>query len=401
VGVVLGCNNYEVIDLGVMVPANRIISAAMEQKVDIVGLSGLITPSLEEMAHVASEMERTGMEIPLLIGGATTSEIHTAVKIAPQYRQPVIHVKDASRSSGVISRLLSADRDKYTGEMEGKYEALRQKHEGKKRSKVLISLDEARNNRLDAPWQNAETTRPSFFGCREVAGISIEEISRYIDWTFFFHAWRIPGKFPAIFNDPVKGEEARKLYDDASELLRWIIEEKALTAKGVLGFYPARSAGDDTHLYADESGSKPLRTLCFLRNQEKKEKGVPNLCLSDFVAPAASGKLDYIGLFAVTAGIGIERWVERFEKENDDYRSFMLKILADRLAEAFAEWLHLRVRKEHWGYVPSENLEIEQILKEQYQGIRPAPGYPACPEHSEKRKLFDLLGAKIFNIKLL
>jgi 5-methyltetrahydrofolate--homocysteine methyltransferase len=395
VGVVLGCNNYEVIDLGVMVPAEKILQTAKEQDVDIIGLSGLITPSLEEMSHVAAEMQRQNFKVPLLIGGATTSEIHTAVKIATQYEQPVVHVRDASRCVGVLSNLLSAEnKENYIKEISEKYAGLRHKHENRKNEDVLISLEKARKNKLTVDWNDVKITKPSFTGDLILDDYPLEELKDYIDWTFFFHAWKIPGKYPEIFNDPLKGEEALKLFDDAQKMIAEVIEKKMLAAKGVVGFYPANAVGDDVILYNDEKGKDIVSTLHFLRNQEQKRDGVPNAGFSDFIAPGSSGKTDYIGLFAVTAGIGIEKWVKQYEDSLDDYSSFMLKILADRFAEAFAERLHERVRKEFWGYAKDENITVAEMLKEEYQGVRPAPGYPGCPEHSEKRTIFDLLEAE-------
>jgi 5-methyltetrahydrofolate--homocysteine methyltransferase len=395
VGVVLGCNNYEVIDLGVMVPADKILQMAKEQNVDVIGLSGLITPSLEEMAHMAAEMQRLNFDIPLLIGGATTSEIHTAVKIATQYEQPVIHVRDASRCVGVLSNLLSPEnKEKYVKEIRDKYAELKRKHENRKNEEVLISLEEARSNRLKVDWREVKITRPSFIGNKFLDDYPLEELVKYIDWTFFFHAWKIPGKYPEIFDDPVKGEEARKLFNDAQNMIADIIDEKMIKASGVLGFYPAVAEKDDVMLMKNDVEDGQFSTLHFLRNQEKKGEGIPNLGFADFIAPKSSGKNDYIGLFAVTAGIGIEKWVKHYEDSLDDYSSFMLKILADRFAEAFAERLHERVRKEFWGYAADENISIADMLKEEYQGVRPAPGYPGCPEHSEKRTIFDLLEAE-------
>jgi len=395
VGVVLGCNNYEVIDLGVMVPAEKILQAALEEQVDVIGLSGLITPSLEEMVHVASEMQRLGINLPLLIGGATTSEIHTAVKIAPQYESPVIHVKDASRCVGVLSNLLSEkSTENYTREIREKYAALKHKHETRKTDEVFISLKEARLNKLNVNWEEAYIQRPSFTGNMVLEDYPLEDLRGHIDWTFFFHAWKIPGKYPEIFDDPVKGEEARKLFNDAQILMDEIISQKMLKAKGIFGFYPANSTGEDVEVYKNDQDIEISEVFHFLRNQEKKGDGVPNLSLADFIAPKDTRRTDYIGLFAVTAGIGIEKWVKLFEEQLDDYKSIMLKILADRLAEAFAERLHERVRKEFWGYAKDENLSVSELLKEEYQGIRPAPGYPACPEHSEKRTLFNLLQAE-------
>jgi 5-methyltetrahydrofolate--homocysteine methyltransferase len=395
VGVVLGCNNYEVIDLGVMVPAEKILQKAKELDVDVIGLSGLITPSLEEMAHVAAEMQRLKLDIPLLIGGATTSEIHTAVKIATQYEHPVIHVRDASRCVGVLSNLLSQEnKEKYVNEIRDKYSDLKTKHENRKSTDVFISLDEARSNRLKVNWNEVKITKPAFIGNRSLIDYPLDDLRNYIDWTFFFHAWKIPGKYPEIFDDPLKGEEAKKLFDDAQSMIEEVFSKKMLQVKGVFGFYPARSVGEDVIIYKDEPGTEQLSTLHFLRNQEKKEPGTPNLSLADFIAPQASGIVDYIGLFAVTAGIGIEKWVKHYEEALDDYSSFMLKILADRFAEAFAERLHERVRKEFWGYAAGENNPVSEMLREEYEGIRPAPGYPGCPEHSEKRTIFDLLEAE-------
>jgi 5-methyltetrahydrofolate--homocysteine methyltransferase len=395
VGVVLGCNNYQVIDLGVMTPAEKILQTALEEKVDVIGLSGLITPSLEEMVHVAAEMQRQGFKVPLLIGGATTSEIHTAVKIAPQYEFPVIHVKDASRCVGVLSNLLSETSSPgFTSEIRHKYQALKTKHENRKQEDVYLSLTEARQNGLKVVWDDTPVHTPSFTGNMTLEDYPLEDLVSHIDWTFFFHAWKIPGKYPEIFDDPVKGEEARKLYDDAREMLKDIVDRKMLMARGVFGFYAAGSDGEDVQIYNDPDRKQVRAVLHFLRNQELKADGVPNLSLADFIAPRDSGRTDYIGLFAVTAGIGIEKWVKHYESQLDDYRSIMIKILADRLAEAFAERLHERVRKEFWGYAAEENLQVGDLLKEEYQGIRPAPGYPACPEHSEKQTLFELLDAR-------
>ena len=392
VGVVLACNNFEVIDLGVMVPADKIIQAARDENADLLGLSGLITPSLEEMVHVAKEMERLGMSIPLLIGGATTSEIHTAVKIAPNYKAPVIHVKDASLSVGVSAGLISDNMKKeYVKKIKDKYDNLKEQYESRKQTKKYISLTEARENKLKIRWDTNDIVRPALTGNKYFDDYPLEEIMDFIDWTFFFHAWKLNGKYPAIFDDPVKGDEARKLFDDANELLEKIVSEKRLKAKGVIGLYPANTIDDDVEVYSDKDSRKLLTTLRFLRNQELKEDGKPNLCLSDFIAPKDAGIEDYIGLFAVTAGTGLEKWIEYYESKNDDYNSIMMKVLADRLAEAFAELLHYRVRKEFWGYGKDEGFDIREILREKYRGIRPAPGYPACPEHSEKRVIFDIL----------
>jgi 5-methyltetrahydrofolate--homocysteine methyltransferase len=390
VGVVLGCNNFEIIDLGVMVSADKILKTAIDEKVDIIGLSGLITPSLDEMVHVAHEMERTGMHIPLLIGGATTSPVHTAVKIAPGYKGSVVYVKDASKSVGVASSLLSSElRESFVKGIQDDYEKIRTQH-AQGRKPELVSLNEARSNKLIIDWQKESITKPAFTGIKVFNQYSLEEIADYIDWTFFFHEWRISGKFPDIFNDPLKGEEAGKLFDDAQEMLKLIIKENWLTANGVAGIFPANAFGDDVQVHAGDGSM--LATFNFLRNQQKKNNE-PNLCLSDFIAPKDTGITDYIGAFAVTAGTGIEKKVKEFKDANDDYSAIMLKILADRLAEAFAELLHLKVRKELWAYSHDEDLTMEHIFHTKYQGIRPAPGYSSCPEHTVKEQLFNLLNA--------
>jgi 5-methyltetrahydrofolate--homocysteine methyltransferase len=394
VGVILSCNNYEVIDLGVMVPSERIISTAREKKADIIGLSGLITPSLEEMAHVAREMKREKLSLPLLLGGATTSEIHTAVKVEPEYPHGVVHVKDASKAVSVVSNLLSAEaRADFLNTVKKKYSAIRSQYESKV-DHVYISLSEARKNKLKADWKNALISRPHMTGTRVFYDYPLEELVPFIDWTFFFHAWKLNGKYPQIFNDPVKGQEARKLYEDAQLLLNEVLRKKMLIARGIIGLFPCNSTGDDVEVYDDERRSKILTVFRFLRNQQKKEAGVPNLCLADFIAPRDSGIIDYIGCFALTAGLGVEEWASVYEKDLDDFNAIMVKILADRLAEAFAENMHQKVRKEFWGYAGEEALDVTSMIREEYQGIRPAPGYPACPEHSEKRVLFDLISAE-------
>lgn len=392
VGVVLACNNFEVVDLGVMVPSEKILKAVVEEKADLLGLSGLITPSLEEMAHVAKELEREGMSIPLLIGGATTSEIHTAVKIAPNYHAPVIHVRDASKGVGVAAKLISREqRQGFADSVKEKYRKIKELHDSRKNEGTYITYRDAIKNKLSISWKETDIIRPSFLGNKLFIDHPIDEIRKYIDWTFFFHSWKINGKYPKIFEDPLKGEEAKKLFDDANQLLDRIVEEKMISANGVIGFYPANSIGEDVELYSDETRSHIVATFRFLRNQQQKEKGIPNLSLADFIAPKESGLMDYFGGFAVTAGIGLERWTAMFEKDLDDYNSIMMKVLADRFAEAFAEMMHEKVRKQFWGYATSENIDVENMLKEEYQGIRPAPGYPACPEHSEKKLLFDLI----------
>lgn len=398
VGVVLGCNNYEVIDLGVMVHAEKILDEAIRENVDIIGLSGLITPSLEEMGFVASEMERRGFRIPLLIGGATTSEMHTAVKIAPEYSQPVVHVRDASRATGVVAALLSPEgKQPFLNATSEKYAQLRHKHLSTRAGVTYVTLDQARSNKLKADFSSYTPVKPTFLGVKHFEAYPLEEISRYIDWTFFFHAWKINGKYPAIFEDPLKGKEARILFDDAQAMLKQMIANNMVQANGVIGFFPAKATGDSIEL---TTGKNEHTMLQFLRNEEEKEPGIPNLSLADFIAPAETGISDYIGLFAVTAGLGIEKWVKQYEEQNDDYNAIMVKILADRLAEAFAELLHHRVRTEYWGYAKDEDLTVDQMIHEGYVGIRPAPGYPACPEHSEKGTIFNLLDANKAGITL-
>ncbi|HEY3389958.1 MAG TPA: methionine synthase [Prolixibacteraceae bacterium] len=391
VGVVLACNNYEVVDLGVMVPAETILNKAIEENADIIGLSGLITPSLEEMAHVAHEMERRGFKIPLMIGGATTSKIHTAVKIAPEYSNTVVYVKDASRAVQVVANLLANDED-YLSSIKDEYKELRAMHSAKK-PKEYLTIAEARANKFNPGWNESMVYTPAFTGVKVFEDYPIEELRRDIDWTFFFLAWEFRGKFPAILDDPNQGAEVRKLYDEANNFLDEIIAKKMITAKGVFGIWPANSTGDDIELYTDESRKTLVGKFCHLRQQQKRGAGLPNYCLSDFVAPKSSNIADYCGGFAVTAGIGLAEWVEKFKKEGNDYQAILLESLADRLAEAFAERLHERVRKEFWAYAPDENLSALDLINCKYQGIRPAAGYPACPEHSEKQVLFDLLGA--------
>jgi 5-methyltetrahydrofolate--homocysteine methyltransferase len=392
VGVVLGCNNYEVVDLGVMVPTEKIIDAALSDDVDIIGLSGLITPSLEIMSEIAIQFEKKGLTKPLLIGGATTSKVHTAVKIAPHYNSPVIHVKDASKSVSVMSNLLSsALRDNFVESARQEYSNLRESYLSAREKVAYISLEQARNNKLRIDWDNEVIKPPDFIGWKYFNDYPIEEIREYISWVFYFVIWQLRGKYPDILDDPRQGEEAKKMLADANRMLDRIIREKALEANGVLGIFPANSVGDDIEVYSDTSRKKILARFCNLRNQELKPDGTPNLCLSDFIAPLDSGKIDYLGAFAVTAGTGIEKLLEEFKAQYDDYQSIMVKALADRLAEAFTELLHLKVRKEFWGYAPDENLQLDDLLLEKYKGIRPAHGYPACPDHSEKEILFSLL----------
>ena len=392
VGVVLQCNNYDVIDLGVMVPAAKILQTAIDEKADIIGLSGLITPSLEEMAHVAKEMERLGFKIPLLIGGATTSLAHTSVKIEPNYSGPTVHVKDASRAVGVCTQLLSPElRDKYARSVREDYAQVRERHKNKQSNIKQLTLAQARANALKTDWVAYTPPQPSFLGVKALSAYPLEEIAKRIDWTPFFAAWELHGKFPKILEDAVVGIEASKLYQDAQGMLAGIIAQKWLTANGVFGLFPANSVGDDIEIYTDESRSQIAMTYHSLRQQAEKPPGRPNLALADFIAP--KGIKDYIGGFAVTAGINIDARVAAYEKNHDDYNAIMLKALADRLAEAFAELLHERVRREFWGYAANETLSNDDMIAEKYRGTRPAPGYPACPEHSEKGPLFALLQA--------
>jgi 5-methyltetrahydrofolate--homocysteine methyltransferase len=393
VGVVLQCNNFEVIDLGVMVPSAKILEVARERGADIIGLSGLITPSLDEMVHNAKEMQREGFDVPLLIGGATTSQTHTAVKIAPGYGQPVVHVKDASRAVGVVQNLVSEDRKAaYAERISADYELVREKHAGRRSQTRLTSLEGARANGVRIDWGRYTPPKPTAPGVRTFEDYALEEIRPYIDWTPFFHSWQLKGSYPRILDDPEKGEEARKLFADAQELLDRIVAEKWLRARAVFGLFPANALQDDSvEVYADEARTEVLAELNFLRQQKEKPPGRPNRCLADFVAPKDTGLEDHIGLFAVTVGLGADAAARRFEEDNDDYNAIMVKALADRLAEALAELLHRRVRTEFWGYAAGEALDSEALLREQYSGIRPAPGYPACPEHTEKRTLWRLL----------
>ncbi len=395
VGVVLGCNNYEVIDLGVMTPSDKIISTAKELKVDIIGLSGLITPSLDEMVHVAKELEREGFKVPLLIGGATTSKVHAAVKIAPNYSSPTVHVLDASRSVTVAGRLLNKNnREKFVHSVKQEYDNLRMTHLSRKEGRKYLSIEEARTKKVKIDWQKIRITKPAFLGRKVFSDYPLEQIREGIDWTPFFLTWELKGRYPRIFNDPSFGKEAKKLHDDANKLLDEIVKEKLLTAKAVIGFYPANSTDDDILLYTDETRKEVMTSFHMLRQQAEKTIDEPYFSLADFIAPVQSGVNDYIGAFAVTSGVGLDELVRRFESEHDDYSGILARAVADRLAEAFAERMHECVRKEYWGYAKDENLTNEQIIKEEYAGIRPAHGYPACPDHTEKRILFDLLDAE-------
>jgi 5-methyltetrahydrofolate--homocysteine methyltransferase len=421
VGVVLQCNNFEVIDMGVMVPARQILDRARDENVDIIGLSGLITPSLDEMAHVAKEMEREGFEVPLLIGGATTSRVHTAVKIEPGYHGTTVYVKDASRAVGVAQNLVSDELlTPYVTRVKEEYEQVRAQHAGKQRRTEWLSLEQARANKTKIDWEGFTPPRPAIFDHADAlaasaaehrSGLSMEKsliedgharlvfdqvplevLFDYIDWTPFFKVWELAGSYPKILDDDIVGEHARQLFDDAQKMLKKIIDEQWLQAKGVVGLFPASQVGDDDiEIYTDDSRTGVLTTLHHLRQQNQKPPGRPNQCLADFVAPKETGLEDYIGAFAVTAGIGIEEHIERFEADHDDYHSILLKALADRLAEAFAEYMHERVRRDFWGYAADESLSNEELIKEAYKGIRPAPGYPACPEHTEKALLWKLI----------
>ena len=393
VGVVLQCNNFEVIDLGVMVPSAKILQTAREIGADVIGLSGLITPSLDEMVHNAQEMQREGFDIPLLIGGTTTSQTHTAVKIAPGYEQPVIHVKDASRAVGVVQNLVSEDRKvSYAEQMADYYERVRRKHAARRSKTTLATLESARANRTEIDWESYTPPKPNVLGVQTFDDYALQQIRPYIDWTPFFHSWQLKGSYPRIFDDPEKGPEARKVFADAQGLLDRIMAEKWLTARAVLGLFPANALEyDSIEIYTDESREEVLARLDFLRQQKQKAPGRPNRSLADFVAPRSTGLEDHVGLFAVTAGLGANEAALRFEEDHDDYNAIMVKALADRLAEALAELMHRRVRTEFWGYAADEDLDKDALIREEYAGIRPAPGYPACPEHTEKRTLWRLL----------
>ncbi|HRY16186.1 MAG TPA: vitamin B12 dependent-methionine synthase activation domain-containing protein, partial [Candidatus Competibacteraceae bacterium] len=393
VGVVLQCNNFEVVDLGVMVPAQTILDAAREHRADMIGLSGLITPSLDEMVNVAKEMKRQDFSVPLLIGGATTSVMHTAVKIDPQYPNAVVYVKDASRAVGVAQNLVSADaRNDYVAKTKADYVQKREQHANRRGREALLPLAQVRANRPVLDWSTYLPPQPSFLGIRAFDDYPLVELVERIDWTPFFQAWELRGRYPGIFDDPEQGEHARQLFSDAQAMLDRIVTERWLTARAVIGFFPAHRVGDDdVELYADESAEQELMTLHHLRQQGPKPNGKPHYCLADWITPRESGRSDYLGAFAVTAGIGIDARVAEFERIHDDYSAILLKALADRLAEAFAEHLHERVRKEFWGYAADETLSNEELIAEHYRGIRPAPGYPACPDHTEKRLLWRLL----------
>jgi 5-methyltetrahydrofolate--homocysteine methyltransferase len=403
VGIVLQCNNFEVIDLGVMVPASKIIETAKAEGADIIGLSGLITPSLDEMSFLAGELERQGMNVPLLIGGATTSRVHTAVKIDPNYRSgPVVHVNDASRAVGVASSLLSPERrEAYAAEVRADYAKISAAHFRAQADKKRLKLADARANAGIIDFRKTPPSKPAFLGTKSFGDYDLAELADYIDWTPFFQTWELTGRFPAILDDSKVGEVARSLYDDARKMLDRIVTEKWFRAQATVGFWPANAEGDDVVVYADDTRREKIATFHTLRQQLEKREGRFNSALSDFIAPVASGVPDYIGAFVVTAGIGEDVVADRFKNANDDYSSILCKALADRLAEAFAERMHARVRREFWGYAPDEALSPDQLILEQYQGIRPAPGYPAQPDHTEKATLFALLDAeKTAGVKL-
>ena len=392
VSVVLACNNFEIIDLGVMVPPELILQKAQEENVDVIGLSGLITPSLDEMVYVAKEMNRIGLKIPLLIGGATTSKAHTAVKIAPQGNSPIIHVNDASRAVTIVNNLLSENKNKiYTAEIAAEYQSFREKFLDRISSKSYIDLKTARNRKYNIDWEVFRPVVPKSLGLNTIEDQDLQQLVSYVDWSPFFRSWDLHGKYPDILNDEIVGQEATSLFIDAQNMLQKIIDEKWLTAKACFGLFPANSEEDDILIYDTENIKEEKFRLITLRQQLQKREGQPNLALADFVAPKAKGVQDYIGTFCVSTGFGVQEIAKRFEKENDDYNSIMIKALADRLAEAFAEFLHREIRIRYWGYSPEESLTNEQLIKERYKGIRPAPGYPACPDHLEKQTLWELM----------
>ena len=395
VGVVLACNNYEIVDMGVMVPADKILQKAREINADVIGLSGLITPSLDEMVHVASEMERLGFKVPLLIGGATTSRVHAAVKIAPKYSGATVHVLDASRSVPVVGSLLGKETsESFAQSIKDEYETLALDHARRQADKNLLPYEEARANKLKTDWANLSFFKPNQIGIQKHLDIGLADLRDYIDWTPFFQTWELKGKYPEIFNDPLVGKEARRVFDDANLLIDKFIQESSLQANAVTAIFPAASQGDDIYIYNDESRKEPAHTFHFMRQQRKMGEGIPNLSLADYIAPLESGKADYMGFFAVTAGLGIEPIVAAYEKDHDDYHSIMTKAIADRFAEALAEYMHAKVRREIWGYASDEQWTHEDLIREKYVGIRPAPGYPACPDHTEKEILWKLLNAE-------
>ena len=389
VSVVLACNNYEIVDLGVMVPPEKIIAAAIEHEVDIIGLSGLITPSLDEMVYLAKELDKQGIKIPIMIGGATTSRAHTAVKIAPQYRETVIHVNDASRAVTVAGNLLDHNRKIYAADIRAEYDSFRETFLNRSRDKNFLTIEDARKNKLPLDWSEYTPTKPKVIG-KQIVEVELDVLVPYIDWTPFFQTWELYGKYPAILTDEVVGEQATSVFADAQAMLKVILEEKKLKAKGIYGIFPANQVDDDDIELRDENG-KVLEKFLTLRQQSQKTKGAPNIALADFILPKESGIEDYMGAFCVTTGFGVDEWAAEYEKNLDDYNSIMVKALADRFAEAFAEYLHEKVRKDFWGYDSDESLTNEELIKENYKGIRPAPGYPACPDHLEKPTIWKLL----------
>ena len=392
VSVVLACNNYEIVDLGVMVPPEIIIQRAVEEQVDVIGLSGLITPSLDEMVYLAKELDRQNIKIPLLIGGATTSKAHTAVKIAPHSKAPVIHVNDASRAVGVVSNLLQEDKkEAYTLKIREEYEVFKAKFLERTSAKSYVSYEEAQKNTCSIDWNSFEAKLPNALGVHTIEQQSLRDLVPYIDWSPFFRSWDLHGKYPEILTDEVVGEQAQSLFQDAQEMLNQIVEDNWLTAKARFGLFPAHAVGDDIEIYTTDDRSQVSARWLTLRQQLKKRRGIPNLALADFVAPKTSGKKDYVGAFCVTTGFGTNEKAQAFEAENDDYSSIMVKALSDRLAEAFAEYLHERVRRKYWGYAVEESFSNEELIQEKYKGIRPAPGYPACPDHLEKKTLWKLM----------
>jgi len=394
VSVVLACNNYEIVDLGVMVAPEKIIAAAIEHNVDVIGLSGLITPSLDEMVYLAKELERLNVKIPIMIGGATTSRAHTAVKIAPQYNSTVVHVNDASRAVTVAGNLLNSETKlKYTTDIRLEYDELREGYLNRSRDKNFLTIEQARVNKLQLDWENFTPVKPNFIGTKNIE-VDLDVLVPYIDWTPFFRTWELFGKYPAILTDEVVGEQATSVFEDAQEMLKVILKEKKLSAKGIYGIFPANQVNDDDILVQSTTNNQQQVAFLTLRQQSQKTAGAPNIALADFIAPKDSGKTDYMGAFCVTTGFGVDEWATEFEKNLDDYNSIMVKALADRFAEAFAEYLHEKVRKEIWGYAADEVLSPEAMIEEKYKGIRPAPGYPACPDHLEKPTIWKLLNVE-------
>ncbi|MFD1314792.1 methionine synthase [Namhaeicola litoreus] len=392
VSVVLGCNNYEIVDLGVMVPPQKILETAISENVDVIGLSGLITPSLDEMVYLAKEMQRQKFSVPLLIGGATTSKAHTAVKIDPQYQDAVVHVLDASKAVTVVGNLLQQDTSTaYKKEIKEDYEKLRVGFFARNEKKEMLSLEEARKNRFKIDWEKEKIGIPKFLGIKQFEEVDLRRVVPYIDWTPFFRTWELHGRYPVILEDKLVGKEATKLFKDAKKMLKEIIDKNLLTAKAIFGLFPVNAVGDDIEVYTDAERKEVKTKFVTLRQQSKKKEGIPNLALADFIAPKEGGKEDYMGAFCVSAGFGTDELSQKYLADHDDYHSIMIKAIADRLAEALAEYLHMEVRRQYWGYAPEEILSNEELIKEKYKGIRPAPGYPACPDHTEKLTIWDLL----------